>query len=248
LPTTLIEQLTPHLQPVDLPLHRILQQPGEVVDKVYFLEDGICSMVVTMESGAMIEVGRIGRDEFVGMAAVLGVSHAPYRCLMAIPGHGYSIQAKTLLHQSDSTAQLRVCLLRSVHSLLVQTAQTAACNRVHELPQRLARWILMCDDRIDTDYAPVTQDLLAMMLGTRRSSVSVAAGVLQKAGLIEYKRGRLTIQDRAGLVKAACECYGVVNEEYLRLGFFKDHGNLEPHEWRREPIRLMCGGLAPGFR
>jgi CRP-like cAMP-binding protein len=218
LPAPLMEQLARHLTPVDLPVNRTLHEAGGRVDTVYFLEDGICSMVVTMSSGATVEVGRIGRDGFVGAAAILDAGQAPNRCFMVIPGHGYSVKAKTLQQQSEGSAELRRLLLRSVHSLLIQTAQTAACNRVHELPERLARWILMCADRIQAGHAAVTQDMLAMMLGTRRSSISVAAGVLQKAGFIEYKRGRVSIQDHAGLVKAACECYEVVNSEYSRLG------------------------------
>jgi CRP-like cAMP-binding protein len=218
LPADLIEQLARHLTPVDLPVNRTLHEAGGRVDTVYFLEDGMCSMVVTMTSGATVEVGRIGRDGFVGAAAILGGSHTPSRCFMAIAGHGYGIKAKILQEHSEASPQLRHCLLRSVHSLLIQTGQTAACNRVHNLPERLARWILMCADRIQAGHAAVTQDMLAMMLGTRRSSISVAAGVLQKAGFIEYKRGRVTIQDHAGLVKAACECYEVVNAEYSRLG------------------------------
>jgi CRP-like cAMP-binding protein len=218
LPAPLMEQLARHLTPVDLPVNRTLQEPGERVDTVYFLEDGICSMVVTMSSGATVEVGRIGRDGFVGAAAILDAAHAPNRCFMAIAGHGYSIKAKILQEYFESSSQLRRCLLRSMHSLLVQTAQTAACNRVHELPERLARWILMCTDRIQADYAPVTQELLAMMLGTRRSSISVAARALQNAGLIAWRRGRLMIRDHPGLIKAACECYEVVNNEYSRLG------------------------------
>ncbi|MGB6905444.1 MAG: Crp/Fnr family transcriptional regulator, partial [Acidobacteriaceae bacterium] len=171
-----------------------------------------------LSSGATVEVGRIGRDGFVGAAAILDTAQAPYRCFMAIPGHGYSIKTKTLQQHSEGSAELRRLLLRSVQLLLVQTAQTAACNRVHQLPKRLARWILMCADRIEGDHAPVTQELLAMMLGTRRSSISVAASALQDAGLISWTRGRMTIHDHPGLVKAACECYEVVNNEYLRLG------------------------------
>jgi CRP-like cAMP-binding protein len=137
---------------------------------------------------------------------------------MALPGHGYSIKANSLLLQMEASPLLRKCLLRSVQSLLVQTAQTAACNRMHELPERLARWLLMCDDRIQADHVPITQEFLAMMLGTRPSSISIAASEMQKSGLIEYSRGRMKIRNRAGLVEAACECYQVVNNEYLRLG------------------------------
>jgi CRP-like cAMP-binding protein len=110
-----------------------------------------------------------------------------------------------------------MCLLRSVQGLLTQTAQTAVCNRVHELEERLARWLLMCHERVQADDLPITHEFLATMLGTNRSSVSVAAGVLHKAGLIEYSRGHVQIEDREGLEKAACECYSTVHDEYVRL-------------------------------
>jgi CRP-like cAMP-binding protein len=148
----------------------------------------------------------------------LGASVSPNRFFMGLPGHGYSIKGKSLVLQMEASSLLRDCLLRSVQSLLVQIAQTAACNRMHELPGRLARWLLMCDDKIEADLAPVTQEFLAMTLGTRASSISVAASVLQKDGLIAYRRGRMKIQDRAGLAGVACECYRVVNDEYLGLG------------------------------
>jgi CRP-like cAMP-binding protein len=218
LPADVIEKIGPHLVPLDLPKDETLHHPGRPIDRVYFLEDGICSMVVTLNSGATVEVGRVGKDGFVGMAAILGAGHSPYRFFMAIPGHGYVIRTKTLLLLTEASSQLRNVLLRSVQSLRVQTAQTAACNRMHELPERLARWLLMCDDRLETDDAPITQELLAMMLGTRPSSISVAASALQKGGLIAYSRGRMRIQNRPGLVEAACECYQVVNNEYFRLG------------------------------
>jgi CRP-like cAMP-binding protein len=201
LPADLILQIAPHLVPVNLPKDQTLHHPGRVVDRVYFLEEG-----------------RIGREGFVGMSAILGAGHSPYRFFMAFPGHGYAIKTKTLLMQTETSSKLRNCLLRSVQSLLVQTAQTAACNRMHELPERLARWLLMCDDRAQTDRAPITQELLAMMLGTRPSSISVAASALRKGGLIAYSRGLMRIRNRPGLVEAACECYQFVNNEYLRLG------------------------------
>jgi CRP-like cAMP-binding protein len=218
LPPNVLRQIAEHLVPVTLPKYETLHHPGQIVDHVYFLEDGICSMVVILESGNVVEVGGVGREGFVGMAAVLGSVQSPYRFFMALPGHGYAIRAKTLLLHTESSCELRSILLRSVQSLLVQTAQTAACNRMHELPERLARWLLMCDDRIEADHAPVTQELLAMMLGTRPSSISVAASALKKSGLISYSRGLMRIKDRDGLIEAACECYHVINKEYLRLG------------------------------
>jgi CRP-like cAMP-binding protein len=221
LPDPAIRQLAPHLFPLDLPRNLTLQEPGRVIDTVYFLEDGVCSIVATMENGVTVEVGIIGLDGFVGMPVALGAGYSPNRSFMQIPGHGYRVKARILIELADASAPLRLCLLRSVHGLLVQTAQTAACNRVHELHERLARWLLMCRDRAQSDQIFITQEFLAFMLGTRRSSVTVAAGILQKAGLITYSRGHVTIQNHAGLADAACECYRVVRDESVRLGLLE---------------------------
>lgn len=218
LPALAIQQLALHLAQVDLPRNLALQGPGQTVDTAYFLEDGVCSIVATMENGTTVEVGLIGRDGFVGISVLLGDGRSMHRSFMQIPGHGYRIKARSLKELSESSTPLRSCLLRSVQGLMVQTAQTAACNRVHELHERLARWLLMCRDRVQSDQILITQEILAMMLGTRRSSVTVAAGMLQKAGLITYTRGRVTIQNRAGLADAACECYRIVRDETVRLG------------------------------
>jgi CRP-like cAMP-binding protein len=213
-----LERLTPHLFPVNLPMNQTLYDPHQEVESVYFLEEGICSIVATMETGVSVEVGIIGRDGFVGIPAVLGTGQFPHRCFMQIPGCGYRLKARILIEQCEVSRQLHLCLLRSIQPLLVQTAQTAACNRVHELHERLARWLLMCHDRIQVDRMPITQEFLAMMLGTRRSTVTVAAGILQKAGFIAYTRGHVTIQDYAGLKGTTCECYQTVTDEYVRLG------------------------------
>ena len=174
--------------------------------------------VATMAGGVTVEVGVIGREGFVGLPAALGTGQSPNRYFVQIPGHGYRVKSKILTEQCEASSALRLCLLRSVQGLLVQTSQTAACNRVHDLHERLARWRLMCHERVQVDCVAITQEFLAMMLGTRRSSVSVAAGILQKAGLITYTRGHVTIEDLAGLKEAACECYQVVHDEYVRLG------------------------------
>jgi CRP-like cAMP-binding protein len=218
LPAQEIKRLAPYLSHVNLSTNQTLHDAGAKVDTVFFLEDGICSIVATMESGSTIEVGIIGRDGFVGMAAVLGTGRATNRAYMQIPGYGFSIKAKALLARCEESAELRSCLLQGVQGLMVQTAQTAACNRVHELEERLARWLMMCYDRMQADYLPITHESLGMMLGTRRTSVTVAAGMLQKAGLIAYSRGHVTIEDRDGLKDVACECYQVVHDEYVRLG------------------------------
>ena len=163
-------------------------------------------------------MGITGRDGFVGLPAVLGTGHSPNRSFIQIPGHGFSVKAKILREQSEASSELRLRLQRSIQGLLVQTAQTAACNRVHELEERLARWLLMCQDRVQNDHLPITHEFLAMMLGTRRTTVTVAAGMLHKAGLIAYSRGHVTIQNRERLEHAACECYQIIREEYVRLG------------------------------
>lgn len=217
LPTSEIDRLAPHLTPATFRLNQTLHSPGQGMDTVYFLEQGICSIVVTMESGSTIEVGIIGSDGFVGAPAVLGTGYSPHRSFIQIPGSGFSIKAKILRERVDASTVLRLCLQKSVEGLLAQTAQTAACNRVH-VEERLARWLMMCHDRVLDDHLPITQEFLAMMLGTRRTSVTVAAGMLHKSGFIAYSRGHVTIQDRDGLINAACECYQIVHDEYVRLG------------------------------
>jgi CRP-like cAMP-binding protein len=218
MPTASMKRLQPHLSAITLKRNRTLHDPGQRVDTVYFLEEGICSVVVTMEDGHTVEVGITGRDGFVGLPALLGTGHSPNRSFIQIPGHGFSVKAMVLQELSEASSELRLRLQRAVQGLLVQTAQTAACNRVHELEERLARWLLMCQDRVESDHLPITQEFLAMMLGTRRTSVTVAAGMLHKAGLIDYLRGNVTVRNRQGLEQTACECYRVISDEYVRLG------------------------------
>jgi CRP-like cAMP-binding protein len=219
LPAPDLARLAPYLSPRTFTRNQILHDAGQTVDTVYFLEDAICSIVVTMENGSTIEVGVIGRDGFVGMPAVLGAGHSPNRCFIQIAGTGYAVKAKILAEQSrDGSGNFRRLMQHAAQALFAQTAQTAACNRVHELEERLARWLLMCHDRMQIDDLHITHEFLAMMLGTRRSSVTVAVGMLQKAGLIEHERGCVHVENRRGLEEAACECYAVIREEYVRLG------------------------------
>jgi CRP-like cAMP-binding protein len=226
LPRDVIQLLAPHLTLVDLPRNRTLQEANLVAEGAYFLEGGICSIVATMENGMSVEVGLIGREGFVGAAAVLDSGPSPHRHFMQVPGYGFRIKAKVLKGLADTCTPLRVSLLRAVQGLLVQTAQTAACNRLHDLQERLARWLLMCRDGVQSDQILLTQEFLATMLGTRRSSVTVAAGMLQKAGLIASTRGHVAILNPAGLADAACECYAIVHSEYVRLGLLEE-GTME---------------------
>jgi CRP-like cAMP-binding protein len=226
LPPAILELLAPHLTLVDLPRNRTLKEANLVAEGAYFLEGGICSIVATMEDGMSVAVGLIGREGFVGTAAVLDTGLSPNRYFMQIPGYGFRIKAKVLRGLADTCTPLRVSLLRAVQGLLVQTAQTAACNRLHDLHERLARWLLMCRDGVQSDRILLTQEFLANMLGTRRSSVTVAAAMLQKAGLIASTRGQAAILDPAGLADASCECYQIVHSEYVRLGLL-DEGPME---------------------
>ena len=172
-----------------------------------------------MEDGGSVEVGVVGQEDFVGMAGLMGAVRSPTRNFIQIAGTGYAARAKTLAELCvNSSSQLRLLLQRGFQGLFAQMAQTAACNCVHKLEERLARWLLMRHDRVQADDLPITHESLAMMLGTRRASVTVAAGMFQKAGLIEYSHGRVRIVDRKGLEKAACECYAVIRDEYMRLG------------------------------
>jgi CRP-like cAMP-binding protein len=218
LPAPEIQRLSSHLTRVTFKSKRSLHEPGERIDTVYFLEDAVASVVITMENGATVEVGLIGRDSVVGLPAVMGSGIAVNRTFVQMPGDGFKVKARVLREQVESSRALRSCLHLATEGFLVQTAQTAACNRVHELEERLARWLLMCSDRAQSNHISITHEFLAMMLGTRRSSVTVAAGMLHKAGLITYSRGSVTILDRDGLVNAACECYQSQHEQYLRLG------------------------------
>jgi len=221
LPAAEVARLVPHLSPRIFKRNQTLHNLGQIVETVYFLEDGVCSVVVTMEDGTTVGVGVVGREGLVGMTGLLGAVRSPTRTFIQIAGYGYAVKAKTLAEQYvNSSSQLRLFLQHGIQSLLAQMAQTAACNRVHDLEERLARWLLMCHDRAQADDLPITHEILAMMLGARRSSVTVAAGMLQKAGLIEYTRGHVRIENRRGLEKASCECYSVIHDEYVRLGLF----------------------------
>jgi CRP-like cAMP-binding protein len=214
----LLERLSPHLVPLTLKKDRTLHNAGEPIETVYFLEEGIASIVVALESGAVVEVGLVGTDGLVGLPGVWGTGPPTNRGFIQLPGRGFGVKVKIVQELYEQSGEFRLCLHRGVQGYLAQVAQTAACNRVHELEERLARWLLMCHDRMPSDKLPITHEFLAMMLGTRRTSVTVAAGTLQKAGLIEYSRGHVTIIDRKRLERAACECHSVVRAEYVRLG------------------------------
>jgi CRP-like cAMP-binding protein len=217
LPRKEYERLAPHAQPVSFEQGQSLYEPNEPIEYAYFPLEGVASMIVTTRDGATVEVGLVGREGFVGYQPLLGMKSAPYGAIMQIPGYALRISSKTLKEEFDRGARLRAVLHRNIQSQIVQTAQAAACNRLHEVNERLARWLLMMHDRAEADRLPLTHEFLSQMLGANRATVSLAAGTFQQAGLIRYARGSVTILNREGLEQIACECYGVVKAEF-------DHG------------------------
>jgi CRP-like cAMP-binding protein len=215
LPKGEIARLQPHLSLVTLKQeHTLLDGTAPYA---YFLETGIASVVVTTEAGSTVEVGIIGMDGVVGIPILLGAGTAPGRTFIQIAGSGYRIKAGVLKEEFERSGELRRHIYRYMQGFLVQAAQTAACNRLHNIEERLARWMLACRDRMDTDQLRLTQDFLGQMLGSPRTTVTLAAGLLHRAGMIDYTRGVVTIRDREKLEATACECYAIVRDEFKRL-------------------------------
>lgn len=214
-----ISRLSQHLSQVDLPAGKTLLDPGEEITHAYFLETGLASVVVAMADGTMVETGITGNDGLVGFPVLLGTKTMPTRTFMQIPGAGYKIKANHLIEEFERAGTLHKKIQRYFQAHLVQTGQTAACNRLHDIAERLARWLLMCHDRMEADTFAITHEFLGHMLGTPRSTVTLAAGILNKSGLIAYSRGKVFVKDREGLEKAACECYQTIRKEFDRLGF-----------------------------
>jgi CRP-like cAMP-binding protein len=219
LPRQEYERLLPDLESISLPLDVILYQSGDLIDYVYFPGEGIVSLVTHMRSGASIEVGLIGRDGMVGIPVLLGDNIASEEAIVQIEGGAMRMRSdvfKEGLRRAHSP--LLTQLLLYTRTLMKQVAQTAACNRLHTMEERLSRWLLMCHDRMESDELPLKQEFISHMLGTRRASVGSAATGLQAEGLISYSRGHISILKRKGLEKAACECYRVVKGDADRLG------------------------------
>jgi CRP-like cAMP-binding protein len=184
---------------------------------VYFIEEGIASVLTMMEDGASSEVGMVGPEGLIGVSALLGGSVSAQHVVVQLPATAHLIPATRCKTVFDRNPGVRKVLLRFVEDLLNLSSQTAACNRLHSVEQRTARWLLMAADRVGSPVLPLTQEFLAAMLGVRRSGVSEAAGELQRSGLIRYRRGEITIVDREGLERTACECYGLDRERVERL-------------------------------
>jgi len=205
--------ISSNLEFVELPHRLILHEAGERILFAYFLNQGMASLVVLTSDGRSVEIGVVGHEGIVGTPLAVGLHRGPYRSIMHIPGSGFRLKAELLEEKFLSESpQLRLLLSRYILTQGLQIAQIAACNRLHEIEQRLARWLLMCQDRVDSEYLPVTHEFLAQMLGTGRPSVSLAAGILQKCGTIENSRGAVKILNRPELEASACECYRAIQQ------------------------------------
>jgi CRP-like cAMP-binding protein len=207
-------RLLPNLEVVSLSLGQMLHQPQEPVRYLYFPGNGcVVSLTTTMEDGSTIEVGSVGSEGLVGLSVFWGVQTTPYGAVVQIPGSAMRLNADVLKRMLNQLGSLHSILLRYTHAMVVQIAQTSACNCKHSLGERFARWLLVCHDRARSDDFPLTHELIAEMLGVRRAGITEAALSFQNEGLIRYKHGHITILDRHRLEKACCECYRVVREE-----------------------------------
>jgi CRP-like cAMP-binding protein len=225
LPSEDLARLLPGLEPVAFALGDVVYESGGRLDYVYFPISCIVSLVYATESGATAEMGLVGNEGLVGIALVMGGDTMPNHAVVQVAGNAIRMKAKTLLEEFRRGGPAQESLLRYTQALITQISQTAVCNRLHSVDQRLCRWILLCHDRLKSNELLMTQEFISNMLGGRRQSVTVAAGRLQDAGLIYYARGHIKILDRAGLEAAACECYQVVKTEMdLLLGC--------PEAWR----------------
>lgn len=210
LPRQDLARLSPLLELVRLKLHQVLHEVGEPIKSVYFLNSGLGSVLTVLPDGKSVEVGLIGKEGFVGVPIIFGFKTSPLRVMIQSDATAYRVDVQSLRKILPDCPALEKHLQRFTKILGMQSTQLAACNRLHDVEERLARWLLMSHDRIGGDTMPLTQEFLGQMLGTRRSSVSMAANILQKAGMITYTRGNVTIVDKPKLAEAACDCYEII--------------------------------------
>ena len=207
--------IRPYLEYVALPSHLRLYEPHQTFRFVYFPNEGLISLVVAMANGKTVEAGIVGSEGISGLPAIVGLSRSPLREVMQIGGNGFRVKIRDLKKTLDFAPDLRRILKRYNMILGFHVAQTAACNRLHDIDQRLARWLLMADDRVEGGTIRITHDFLATMLGTDRPTVSLAAGLLQRMNIIKYSRGAVKILNRGALENQACECYAVIQRYAL---------------------------------
>jgi CRP-like cAMP-binding protein len=217
LPSDEAKKLDAQLEVLDMELRHSVFKPDQPSQYVYFPLSGVISVHTRMREGVAVEIATIGREGMVGLEIFLGGEQTPASAFCQVAGRAARIGADAFRQVVRDSVPLTALLLRYTQATLTQVSQSVACNRLHSIEERCARWLLMTHDRVEGNRFELTQEFLAEMLGVRRASVSIAASILQRAGFIRYSRGRIEVVDRAGLERAACECYGVVAREYDRL-------------------------------
>ncbi|MEO7031824.1 MAG: Crp/Fnr family transcriptional regulator [Herbaspirillum sp.] len=211
------ERLAPHLELVPMLLGDVLYESGGNLQYAYFPTTAIISLHCLLENGGSSEIAGVGNEGVLGVSLFMGGNTTPSRAVVQTGGHGYRLKAQLLVEEFNRAGPVMRLLLRYTQALLTQMAQTAVCNRHHSVEQQLCRWLLLTLDRLPDTELTMTQELIANMLGVRREGVTEAAGRLQADGFIRYRRGHITVLDRAGLERETCECYGVVKKEFARL-------------------------------
>jgi CRP-like cAMP-binding protein len=217
LPDAEYQHLIPHLERVALSFKQVLYNVGEPIEYVYFPHRGIVSALSTMQDGSMVEVGLVGNDGITGIPTTLGDNIATTIAIVQVPGSGMRMKASVLKTEFERGGSLQSLLLRYMQALFAFVSQNAACNRLHHLEGRLARWLLLVYDRVESNQLPLTHEFIGQMLGVRRAGVTEAANTLQQAGLIRCTRGKITILNRQELEAASCECYEIIEGEFARL-------------------------------
>ncbi len=217
LPANDYERLIPHLKLVSLPTRQVIYEPGEPITQVYFPQNAVVSIVTIMEDGSTVEIGIVSNEGMVGIPVILGGNTTTTKAFVQVAGAGMQMDADVLRTEFNRGGAIQKLLLRYVRAVYTELTQSCACNRLHTLEERLARWLLTVSDRFESDDFPLTQEFIAQMLGVRRSGVTVAASTLSRAGMIRYQRGQISILNREDLEATSCECYRVIQKEFTRL-------------------------------
>jgi CRP-like cAMP-binding protein len=217
LPAEIFERLAPQLELISMPLGEVLYESGGQLQHVYFPTTAILSLHYVMEDGASAEIAGVGNEGVLGISLFMGGNTTPSRATVQTAGSGYRLKSQLMLEEFNRAGAMQKLLLRYTQALITQISQTAVCNRHHSVEQQLCRWLLLTLDRLPSNELTMTQELIASMLGVRREGITETAGNLQRAGLISYRRGHITVINRAGLETHTCECYSVVKKEFHRL-------------------------------
>jgi len=217
LPDDVFERISPNLELISMPLGQVLYESGGQLQHVYFPTSAILSLHYIMESGASAEIAGVGNEGVLGISLFMGGNTTPSRATVQTAGSGYRLKGRLMLEEFSRAGPMMRLMLRYTQALMTQMSQTAVCNRHHSVEQQLCRWLLLTLDRLPSNELTMTQELIAGMLGVRRESITETAVLLQRAGLISYRRGHITVLDRAGLADRSCECYDVVKKEFHRL-------------------------------